>query len=161
MEEFLPWEIKLYRLPILRIEMLGRARKRLNTLGCLRKFDIQSARPSLALSRRTLRERETLWIWRRCFTHGRMSLRAPRRPLDFEFVSDLYSSRHRHRRRRRRRRRRVFSRRAIEGTNATAFDHAHGFTLKSPCPNECPRAARECILGGDGRSGKCCGFIER
>lgn len=101
-------KIKLYRLPNLRIRMrrLVRARKRFNTLGCLRKFDIQSARPRLALSRRALRERETLWIRRRCFTHGRMSLRAPRRrrPLDFEFVSDLYSSRHRHRRRRRRRR---------------------------------------------------------
>jgi hypothetical protein len=28
---------------------------------------------------------------------------------------------------------------------ATAFDHALGFTLKYPCPNECPRTARECI----------------
>lgn len=26
----------------------------------------------------------------------------------------------------------------VEGTGATAFDHALGFTLKYPCPNECP-----------------------
>lgn len=100
---------------------------------------------------------ETLWIRRRCFTHGRMSLRVllRRRPLDSEFVSDLYSS--------------PLPQECSPGRSVSsrARTQPHSITRSvSPSSTRARTSAleqsiypREYILRDDGRSGKCRGFI--